>query len=54
MTNDQTRMIATSIAMLSGAILCTTERIDINLGISILIIGAVLFVVEFFRLQKKN
>lgn len=52
MTNSQTRLIASAIGMLAGSILCTTNNVDINFGLAILFVSTVLFVVEFFRLQK--
>jgi hypothetical protein len=52
MTNSQTRLIASAIGMLAGSILCTTDNVEINFGLAILFVSTVLFVVEFFRLQK--
>lgn len=52
MTNAQARLIASAIGLLAGSILCTTDNVEINIGLAILIVSAVLFVVEFFRLQK--
>jgi len=52
MTNSQTRLIASAIGLLAGSILCTTDNVNINFGLAILIVSACLFVVEFFRLQK--
>lgn len=52
MTNAQTRLMASAVGLLAGSILCTTDNVDINIGLAILIVSAVLFVVEFFRLQK--
>jgi len=52
MTNSQTRLMASAVALLAGSILCTTDNVDINVGLAILIVSAALFVVEFFRLQK--
>ena len=52
MTNLQARLIASALGLMAGAILCTTDRVDINVGLAILIVSAVLFVVEYFRIQK--
>jgi hypothetical protein len=52
MSNLQSRLIASTLGMLSGAILCTTDHVDVNIGLAILIVSAVLFIVEYFRSQK--
>ena len=52
MTNLQSRLIASAIGMLTGAILCSTDRVDINIGLTILIISAILFAFEYFRSQN--
>lgn len=52
MTNAQTRLIASAIGLLAGSTLCTTDNVNINFGLAILFVSAVLFVVEFFRIQK--
>lgn len=52
MSNAQTRLLASSIGLLAGSILCTTDNVNINFGLAILIVSSALFVVEFFRLQK--
>jgi len=52
MSNSQTRLISSAVGLLAGSILCTTDNVNINVGLAILIISAVLFTVEYFRLQK--
>ena len=52
MTNDVGRLIAASIAMVAGASACTTNNLDINVGISILVVAGAIFVAEYFRSQK--
>ena len=48
MSNTVGRLIAAAIAMVAGAIACSTE----NVGIAILVVASALFVVEYFRTQK--
>jgi uncharacterized membrane protein len=52
MSNMQTRLMAAAIALLAGAILCTSDQVNINVGLAILIVSAALFAVEYFRMQK--
>ena len=52
MTNTAGRLIAAAIAMVAGAIACSTENLDINIGIVILFVASALFVAEYFRAQK--
>jgi hypothetical protein len=52
MTNLQTRLIASALGMLAGAILCSTERVDVNVGLTLLILSATLFAVNYYRSQK--
>lgn len=53
MTNIQIRLIASAMGLIAGAILSTTERVDINIGLAIVIICGVLFLFEYFRSQKE-
>jgi len=52
MTNSHVRMLSAAIALLAGALLSTTNRVDINVSLGVLIASAILFVVEYFRLQR--
>lgn len=52
MTNAQSRLIASAIGLLAGAILSTTDNVNINFGLAIMIVCSALFIVEYFRLQK--
>ena len=53
MTNIQVRLIASALGLIAGAIISTTERVDVNVGLAIVIICGVLFLVEYFRSQKE-
>lgn len=52
MTNNQVRLISCALGLIAGAIVSSTERVDVNVGLAILIICGVLFLVEFYRAHK--
>jgi hypothetical protein len=52
MSNAQVRLLASAIALLAGGILATTDNIDVNVSIAIILISAIIFIVEYWRLQK--
>ena len=52
MTNTVGRLIAVSIAMVAGAVACAASNLDINIGITILLVATALFVAEYVRAQK--
>ncbi len=52
MSNTVGRLIAAAIAMVAGAIACSTEYLNINVGIAILVVATALFVAENFRARK--
>ncbi len=52
MSNGQTRLLAAAIALLAGSILANTHNIDVNVSITIILLSSIIFVVEYFRLQK--
>jgi hypothetical protein len=51
-SNVQARLIASGLGLVAGAILCTTNNVQVNTGLGVLIISAGLFVVEYVRAQK--
>lgn len=53
MTNAVGRLIAAAIAMVAGAVACTTSNLDGDVGIAILVVASALFVAEYFRAQKQ-
>lgn len=52
MTNQQARLIGCAIAILGGAVAATTENLDINFSIAIMVISGTLFLAEYIRSQK--
>lgn len=49
MANTQVRLIASSIALLAGAIMANTNNVDINLSLAVILISAAIFIVEYWR-----
>jgi branched-subunit amino acid ABC-type transport system permease component len=52
MTNVQTRLLASTIAMLAGAVLANSSSVNENFGIAIVLLGLVAFVAEYVRSRK--
>jgi hypothetical protein len=52
MTNTAARLLAASIAMVAGAVACSTDNLNINVGIAILLVGTTLFLAEYLRAQQ--
>jgi hypothetical protein len=52
LSNAQVRLIASAIALLAGGILANTSNIDVNVSIVIILISSIIFIVEYWRLQK--
>jgi len=51
-TNAQARLIATSIALLAGAVAASTDNLDVNVGIAIIVVSGALFIAEYVRSQR--
>lgn len=52
MTNSQVRLIAVSIFVLAGGLASSSSSLDANVGLGMIIIGVVVFIVEYLRSQK--
>jgi len=52
MSNSQTRLLSSAIALLAGSVLANTTNIDFNVSFTIIVISSILFIVEYFRNQK--
>lgn len=52
MTNVQARLLAAAIAMLAGAVAASTDNLDVNVGLAIILVSACLFVAEYIRSQR--
>ena len=51
MSNSQARLFSSAIALLAGVVIANTTNIDVNVSIAIILIGSVLFLVEYFRIS---
>ena len=49
MTNPQVRLLAS--AMIAGALASNTDNLNVNVGITIILVSGVLFLVEYVRSQ---
>lgn len=55
MTNAQTRMITSAIALLAGAVATQTDNLNVNVGLVIILISGAVLVSEYFKsLLDKN
>ncbi len=52
MTNVQVRLLAAAIALLPGALAASTDNLNVNVGITIIIVSGVPFLVEYIRCQR--
>ena len=50
MTNPQVRLLAS--AMIAGTLASSTDNLNVNVGITIILVGGVLFLVEYVRSQR--
>ena len=53
MTNVQVRLLAAAIALLAGALAASTDNLDINVGIFIIVVSGAIFLAEYVRCQKQ-
>ena len=51
-TNVQVRLLAAAIALLPGALAASTDNLNVNVGITIIIVSGVPFLVEYIRCQR--
>ncbi|HSG45252.1 MAG TPA: hypothetical protein VLA72_19065 [Anaerolineales bacterium] len=52
MTNSQVRLLSSAIALLAGGVIANTTNIDVNVSIVIILLSSVIFILEYFRLQR--
>lgn len=52
MTNVQVRLLAAAIALVAGALAASTDNLDVNVGISIILVSGAIFLAEYVRCQK--
>ena len=52
MTNVQVRLLAAAIALVAGAPAASTDNLDVNVGIAIIVVSGAIFLAEYVRCQK--
>jgi hypothetical protein len=52
MTNTQTRLIASAIALLAGGVIANATNIDVNVSIVVILVSGAIFVAEYVRSQR--
>ncbi len=52
MTNVQVRLLAAAIAMLAGAVAASTDNLNVNVGLAIILVSGALFIAEYIRCQR--
>ena len=53
MTNVQVRLLASAIALLAGALAASTDNLDVNVGLAIILVSGALFLAEYIRCQRQ-
>lgn len=49
MNNAQARLLGSAICLLAGAVVAGTERVDVNVGLVIIVVSGALFLAEYWR-----
>jgi hypothetical protein len=49
MNNQQVRLLISALVLLSGAIASNSSQLNINVGIFLILVGAAMLFVEYFR-----
>jgi hypothetical protein len=52
MTNPQVRLLDSAIAMIAGGLASSTDNLNVNVGITIILVSGVLLLVEYVRSQR--
>ena len=49
MTDSQARLLASAVGLVAGAIAASTDNINVNIGLAIIIVSGAMFVAEYVR-----
>lgn len=52
MTNVQVRLLSASMALLAGAVAASTDNLNVNVGIVIILVSGAMFIAEYVRSQR--
>ena len=53
MTNVQVRLLAAAIALLAGGTAASTDNLDVNVGLTIILVSGAIFLAEYVRCQRQ-
>ncbi len=53
MTNVQVRLLAAAIALVAGALAASTDNLDVNVGLTIILVSGAIFLAEYVRCQRQ-
>ena len=53
MTNVQVRLLAAAIALIAGALAASTDNLEVNVGIAIILVSGAMFIAEYVRSQRE-
>ena len=49
MSNIQARLLSSSLALIAGALAASTDNLNVNVGIVIILVSGAMFVAEYVR-----
>ena len=52
MTNVQVRLLASAIVLVAGALAASTDNLDVNVGIVMILVSSAIFLAEYVRSQR--
>ena len=52
MTNVQVRLLAAAVALIAGTLAASTDNLNVNVGIAIILVSGALFLAEYVRCQR--
>ena len=53
MTDVQVRLLASAFAPIAGALAASTDNLNVNVGIAIIVVSAALFLADYIRCQRQ-
>ena len=53
MTNVQVRLLAAAIALIAGSLAASTDNLNVNVGIAIILVSGAMFLAEYVRCQRQ-
>lgn len=54
MRNQQVRLLVSAVVILGGAVAANARALDVNVGVFLIIVGAVMLFVEYFRSLRSD